>query len=205
MEVMEQDNSVTRMLAQWRRGDEQALANATSLMYEELRRLAQRHLYRERNDHTIQCTALVHEAFVRLVDQKSCDWQSRSHFFALASRVMRRVLVDYARARAAAKRGGAVQVLSIEECAEAGSSDGDVAVTMDAELSSGVSHDDITAIDEALQRLESIDPRQARIVDMRYFGGLTVSQTAEALGISDATVKREWTLARAWLRRELAR
>ncbi len=197
---------VTQLLAQWRDGDERAFAQLSGIMYEELRQLAQSHLRRERSNHTIQSTALVNEAFVRLVSQQSVDWQSRAHFIGLASKLMRRVLVDYARARLANKRGGGVGVLSLDEMAEPSEADAAPNTTPTA-LQHLDSHtqDEVSAIDQALLRLEKIDPRQSQIVEMRYFGGLTVEQTAEAIGISEATVKREWTLARAWLRRELGK
>jgi RNA polymerase sigma factor (sigma-70 family) len=204
------DRPVTQLLAKWRGGNEAALDELTALIYQELRALAQRHLRRERPNHTIQRTALVHEAFVRLVNQQSVDWQSRAHFFGLASNLMRRILVDHARARLASKRGGGAAVVSLDEISGPGDPD-------DRGAASGAHHvpeprhldgetdDDVAAIDEALTRLGALDVRQARIVEMRYFGGLTIEETAQAMEISDATVKREWTLARAWLRRELSR
>lgn len=197
---------VTQLLSEWRAGSERAFADLSALLYEELRELAHRHLRRERANHTIQKTALVHEAFVRLIEQSSVDWQSRAHFFSLASRLMRRILVDYARARAASKRGGGVGVVSLDELAQP-QDDGSAPDTTPTALQHLDAHtqDDVAAIDAALSRLETIDARQAQIVEMRYFGGLTVEQTAEALEISDATVKREWTLARAWLKRELGK
>lgn len=201
------DRPVTQLLAKWRSGNESALGELTGLVYQELRTLAQRHLRRERPNHTIQRTALVHEAFVRLVNQQSVDWQSRAHFFALASNLMRRILVDHARARLASKRGGGAAAVSLDE----------LMAPLDAEDAGGASNipepqhldgetdDDVAAIDEALTKLAGMDARQARVVEMRYFGGLTIEETAQALEISDATVKREWTLARAWLKRELSR
>jgi RNA polymerase sigma factor (TIGR02999 family) len=196
---------VTQLLAQWRDGDERAFAELSALMYEELRQLAQRHLRRERSDHTIQKTALVNEAFVRLVGQQSVDWQSRAHFIGLASKLMRRVLVDYARARLADKRGGGAGVLSLDEMAAPEADEAPDATPTALQHLDAHTQEEVSAIDQALQRLEQIDARQAQIVEMRYFGGLTVEQTAEAIGISAATVKREWTLARAWLRRELGK
>jgi RNA polymerase sigma factor (TIGR02999 family) len=187
-----QDQPVTRLLVQWSGGNEAALGELTALLYRELRSLAQRHLRRERSNHTIQRTALVHEAFVRLVNQQSVDWRSRGHFFALASTLMRRILVDHARARLSSKRGAGQPVQSLEE------------IDADSAGESADSDEDITAIDGALTRLAAFDDRQAQIVQMRYFGGLTIEETAQALDISDATVKREWTLARAWLKRELS-
>jgi RNA polymerase sigma factor (TIGR02999 family) len=200
---------VTRLLTNWSGGDQAALSELTALLYQELRTLAQRHLRRERSNHTIQRTALVHEAFVRLVDQQSIDWRSRGHFFALASSTMRRILVDHARARLASKRGGGVAVLSLDEIIGTGESS-DQAATSPADsipephTLGQESDDELAAIDAALERLAVIDARQVKIVEMRYFGGLTIDETARALDISDATVKREWTVARAWLRRELS-
>jgi len=226
-----QNQPVTRLLAQWSGGNEAALGELTSLLYGELRSLAQRHLRRERSNHTIQRTALVHEAFVRLVNQQSVDWRSRGHFFALASTLMRRILVDHARARLSSKRGGGLQVESLEELEDGGTEPAD-------ESSGGFGgggfgagglggggggfagggggpgggdaggsdcDEDITAIDSALTRLAAIDDRQVQIVQMRYFGGMTIEETAQALDISEATVKREWTVARAWLKRELSK
>jgi RNA polymerase sigma factor (TIGR02999 family) len=196
---------VTQLLAQWRDGDERAFAQLSALMYEELRQLAQRHLRRERSDHTIQKTALVNEAFVRLVGQQSVDWQSRAHFIGLASKLMRRVLVDYARARLADKRGAGVRVLSLDEMAAPEADEAPDTTPTALQHLDAHTQEEVSSIDQALVRLEQIDERQAQIVEMRYFGGLTVEQTAEAMDISEATVKREWTLARAWLRRELGK
>jgi RNA polymerase sigma-70 factor, ECF subfamily len=200
---------VTRLLAQWSGGNEAALGELTALLYRELRSLAQRHLRRERPNHTIQRTALVHEAFVRLVSQQSVDWRSRAHFFALASTLMRRILVDHARARLSSKRGGGMPVLSLDELTNPPDEEDPPAPSEVEAISDksdeGDSDEDIAAIDEALTRLATIDNRQVQIVQMRYFGGLTIEETAQALEISDATVKREWALARAWLKRELSR
>jgi RNA polymerase sigma factor (TIGR02999 family) len=201
----EADRPVTQLLGEWRKGNEAALGELTALLYQELRALAQRHLMRERPNHTIQRTALVNEAFVRLVNQQSVDWNNRAHFFALASSLMRRVLVDHARARLASKRGGGAQVLSLDEIVAPQDEDDHVPAVAEPEHLDSETDDDITSIDAALQKLAALDERQARIVEMRYFGGLTIEETAQAAGISEATVKREWTLARAWLRRELAR
>jgi RNA polymerase sigma factor (TIGR02999 family) len=205
----EPDHPVTRLLVQWSGGNEAALGELTELLYRELRSLAQRHLRRERPNHTIQRTALVHEAFVRLVSQQSVDWRSRAHFFALASTLMRRILVDHARARLSSKRGGGIPVLSLDELtAPPDEADHTGPSEIEGILEQGDEADpdeDITAIDEALTRLAVIDNRQVQIVQMRYFGGLTIEETAQALEISDATVKREWALARAWLKRELLR
>lgn len=212
--MSQNDNSttqpVTQLLVQWHQGDEQALARLTALLYDDLRRLAQGYLRRERADHTIQKTALVHEAFARLVDQQTIDWRDRSHFFALASRLMRGILVDHARARLADKRGGGARAVSLDQLGGAGSVEDD-GLPADHTTPTALQHldghtrEDVSAIDEALRRLEQIDARQAQIVEMRYFGGLTIEQTADAMGISDATVKREWMHARAWLRCELGK
>ena len=177
---------VTQWLIDWRNGKQEALAQMMPLVYNELRRLAQRYLQRERPDHTLQATALVHEAYLRLVDQRQAQWQNRAHFFGLAAQMMRRILVDHARHHHAAKRGGAEPKLSLDE-----------AVWVSAEHAT-----DLTALDDALTRLAVLDPQQSRLVELRFFGGLTIDETAEVLGVSPATVKREWRLARAWLYRE---
>jgi RNA polymerase sigma factor (TIGR02999 family) len=199
------DGRVTQLLCEWADGDKRALGELMPLVYAELRRLAQRHLRRERSNHTLQRTALVHEAFLRLVNQKEVRWQSRAQFLGLASQLMRRILVDHARNRLAAKRGAGAPVISLDqtgaalEPAGADSGDGPTAavdVASDPEV-------DLAAIDAVLARLEALDPKQGRIVELRFFGGLTIEETAEVIGISEATVKREWVLARAWLRREL--
>jgi RNA polymerase sigma factor (TIGR02999 family) len=168
-------------------GDEQALATLMPLVYGEMRRIAAAYLRRERPGATLQPTALVHEAYLRLLHDVPVAWQSRAHFFGIAARSMRQILVERARARRAAKRGGArIQVTLTPEIAEARTA------TVDVE-----------AIDEALERLASFDPDLARIVELRFFGGLSIEETAEALRVSPATLKRRWTLARAWLAREL--
>jgi RNA polymerase sigma factor (TIGR02999 family) len=199
------DGRVTQLLCNWADGDKRALGELMPLVYAELRRLAQRHLRRERSNHTLQRTALVHEAFLRLVNQKEVRWQSRAQFLGLASQLMRRILVDHARNRLAAKRGAGAPVVSLDqtgaalEPAGADSGDGPTAavdVASDPQV-------DLAAIDAVLARLEALDPKQGRIVELRFFGGLTIEETAEVIGISEATVKREWVLARAWLRREL--
>jgi len=197
---------VTQLLAQWRSGDEHALISLSAILYKELGQMAQQHLRRERTNHTMQKTALVNEAFIRLIAQDQVDWQSRAHFFGLASKLMRRILVDYARARLANKRGGGASVLSLDEMNEPSDVDEAPATTPTAlQHLDDHTQENVSAIDEALQRLERVDKQQAQIIEMRYFGGLTIEQTAEALDISPATVKREWTLARAWLKRELAK
>jgi RNA polymerase sigma factor (TIGR02999 family) len=178
---------VTQLLLAWREGDPAALDQLTPLVYDELRRLAGGYLRRERQGHTLQTSGLVHEAFLRLIDQR-VDWQNRAHFFGIAAQLMRRILVDYARGQQSAKRGGGGVHLALEEALEE-------ARAQDA---------DVIALDDALTSLAVFDPRQSRIVELRYFGGLTIEETAEVLGIGHATVEREWNLARAWLRRELS-
>jgi RNA polymerase sigma factor (TIGR02999 family) len=177
---------VTRLLAEWAGGDEAALDRLMPLVYQELRRIADRALGRERQGHTLQATALVHEAYLRLVQQHSA-FQNRAHFFAIASQVVRRILVDHARRRDSIKRGA-----------------GEAPVILDMDVADDAPTVDALALDEALTRLESLDAQQARIVEMRFFGGLTVEETADVLNISPRTVKRDWSMARAWLRRELS-
>ncbi len=182
-------DQITAMLLAWNRGDEQARDQLMPVIYDELRRMARGHLRRERPGHTLQPTALVNEAYLRLVDQSQVNWQNRAHFFGAAARLMRQILVNHAEARQAAKRGGEAERVSLA----------------DAELPAAEQEDDLIALDQALRRLEQLDPRQTRIVEMRYFSGLSIEEIAEALGVSPATVKREWSAARAWLRRELSR
>jgi len=178
---------VTGLLLAWRAGDASAHEQLLPAIYDELRRQAARAMRREGDAHTLQATALVHEAYLRLVDQRRVEWRSRAHFFGVAAQMMRRVLVDHARARLADKRGGALQRVTL----------GDVGPDeSNHEL-------DVLALHDALERLAALDPRQARLVELRYFGGLGIEDTAEALEVSPATVKREWAVARAWLRREL--
>ena len=176
---------VTRLLAAWRGGDRAALDELTPLVYEELRRLAHHYIGRERPGHTLQTSALVNEAYVRLVDQKNVDWQGRAHFYGIAARLMRQVLVDYARRRGYAKRGGDARRVSLDE-----------ALAVSDERAA-----EVVALDEALEGLAKIDPRQSRIVELRFFGGLTIEETAEVLGVSPGTVMADWTVAKAWLRR----
>ncbi len=194
------DPDITRLLLDWSGGDERALTALFPLVYEQLRAIAQSHLRRERGEHTLQRTALVHEAFLRLVDQRNVDWRSRSQFFGLASQMMRRILVDYARRRAAAKRGQRAAV-DLEEVLNAADTavPGDGALALAAEP--GI---DLEAIDQALERLDALDPRQGKLVELRFFGGLSLEEAAEVLGVSPATVKRDWAVARAWLQRELS-
>jgi RNA polymerase sigma factor (TIGR02999 family) len=184
-------SDVTRLLQAWRDGDRAALDDLIPLVYRELHGIATRHLSRERPGHTLQSTALVHEAFLRLLGQRDVDWQNRAHFFAIAASQMRRILVDHARRNAASKRGGADKPSSIE--------DGfDIAAP-----SIGLERIDALALDRALQQLETLDPTQGRVVELRYFGGLTIEETATVLGLSTGSIKREWVTAKAWLFREL--
>ena len=175
------------MLRDWRSGDDGAMERLIPAVYDELREIARRHLRREHPEHTLSTSALVHEAYLNLVDQSSVDWQDRVHFFAIASRTMRRVLVWHARKRSASKRGGAGYALSLDEA---------VALTGDDDPDSV----DVLALNEALERLEEVDPRLCRVIECRHFGGLSVEETAHALDVSPATVKRDWQAARAWLR-----
>lgn len=187
MAALPEPREVTALLRDWSGGDRQALERLMPLVYGELRRLAASYLRRERPDHTLQPTALVNEAYLRLVDQRSVSWANRAHFFGIAAQLMRRILVDHARRRQAAKRAAVYRVT-----ATAGSPSGDRAP-------------ELLALDGALSDLEKLDARQARIVELRFFAGLTVEETAEVTGVSPATVKREWRTARAWLRREIGR
>ncbi len=185
-------HGVTALLRAHASGDPDALARLLPRVYDELRRIARGRLRRERDDHTLSTADLVHEAYLELMPLDRVDWQSRTHFFAVASRAMRNVLVDHAERRGAAKRGGGVRAASLDELLE-------------AQLpATERSLDDLIAINDALARLEAIDPRKARVVECRFFGGLSLEETAEALGSSPATVSRDWAFARAWLHRELA-
>jgi RNA polymerase sigma factor (TIGR02999 family) len=178
---------ITHLLKKWSDGDEQALDKLTPLVYDELRQQAARYLHKERPNHSLQATALINEAFLRLIDAKDVQWQSRAHFFAIAANLMRRILVDHARRRDAEKRGGSKMRLTLDEA---------LAVAKERDV-------DLLAIDEALDRLARIDEQQARVVELRFFSGLSVEETAAALGVSPKTVKRDWSVARAWLRREI--
>ena len=187
--MQESAGDVTLLLEEMKRGNNEALPKLIPLVYNELRRLAAHFLNQEREGHTLQPTALVHEAYLRLAGQTRANWQNRAQFMAVAAQVMRRILVDYARQRVTTKRGG-----------------GEVLLNLDfAEAVVGVEQsEELLAVDEALERLTAIDPQQARVVEMRYFGGLTVEETAEALNIAPRTVKREWAMAKAWLRLEIS-
>lgn len=180
---------VTQLLVRWSEGDKDALEQLMPLVYNELRRLANYYLQRERKDHTLQSTALVHEAFLRLIDQRDVRWQNRAHFFGVASQMIRRILVDHARAHQTAKRGGGAYTLALDDA-------------LGAEQKRDL---DLVALDDALNGLAHLDPQQARIVELRFFTGLTIEETAEVVGISPATVKRDWNTAKAWLFRELSR
>jgi RNA polymerase sigma factor (TIGR02999 family) len=178
---------VTQLLVAWGNGEPHALDELMPLVYRELRRLAHSYLRRERLDHTLQTTALVHEAYLRLVDQQEANWKNRVQFFAVAAQMMRRILVDYARARQYGKRGGSVQQVELDEA---------MVVSNDR---AGV----VLALDELLTSLAELDPRKSRVVELRFFGGLSIEETAEILGVSPGTVMRDWTLAKAWLQREM--
>jgi RNA polymerase sigma factor (TIGR02999 family) len=178
---------ITRLLVQWKNGNEQALGDLLPLVYQELRSLARTYLRQERRDHTLQATALVHELFIRLASQGPVDTKDRAHFFGIAARVMRQLLIAHARQHGAQKRGGDVETLSFEDVTEPMAAPGN----------------DLEALDQALERLAAIDPLQARIVELRFFGGYTIDETAEIAGCSAATVSREWQTARIWLFREL--
>ena len=181
-------SQVTKLLMQWKRGDQEAPRVLLPLVYDELRRLARHHLRAERSDHTLQSTALVHEAYLRLVKPGSVQLEGRQHFFALASQLMREILVDYARGRRAAKRDGGER-LTLDEAAELSGSKGV----------------DLLALDDALNELAKMSPRQSRIVELKFFGGLRIGEVSEVLGVSSATVERDWAVARAWLHREISR
>lgn len=183
-------SDVTALLIEWSHGDEAALERLLPVIYDECRRIASRQLRREDRDHTLDPTALVHEAYLRLVDQRRSTWENRAQFFGVVGQVMRRILVDYARARHAQKRGGGAVLVSLDVAADQ-SDDARVA--------------DVLAIDEALERLAVQDPEQVRIIELRFFAGLTVEETARVVGRSPRTIKREWSLAKAWLYRELQR
>jgi RNA polymerase sigma factor (TIGR02999 family) len=190
---------VTRLLQCWADGDAAALESLWPLVYDDVRRLARRQMSRERADHTLQGTALVNEAFIRLSGQRVLEWQNREQFLSLAAQIMRRVLVDHARQRGAQRRGDAAKRVSLHDTQAA--FEVDAAQALDTLNDERV---DVLAIDSALSKLQQIDAPQGRIVELRYFGGLTLEETARVVGISLASVKREWAMARAWLRRELA-
>jgi len=182
---------VTPLLLAWGSGDKAAGEQLLPAIYAELHRQASRAMRREPDEHTLQATALVHEAYLRLVDQRRAEWRNRAQFFGVAAQVMRRILVDHARAQHATKRGGAMQQITLGDATQTAATHAD-----DSAL-------DVLALHDALDRLAAMDPEQARLVELRYFGGMNIEETAEALGVSPATVKREWAVARAWLRREM--
>ena len=177
-------NEVTQLLVAWGNGDQAALDQLMPLVYSELHRLAHRHIKKERPGHTLQTSALLNEAFLRLVDQRDVTWQSRAHFFAIAAQMMRRILVDYARSRRYAKRGGDAQQVSLDD---------------NLMISSRLSTD-VVQLHEALNELTAVDERKGKVVELKFFGGLSIEETAEVLGVSEGTVMRDWTLAKAWLR-----
>lgn len=181
-------DSVTQLLVAWSNGDQVARDELMSVVYEELHRLAHHYMRRESSGHTLQTSALVNEAFLKLVDQRNVHWQNRAHFFGIAAQMMRRILVDYARHRHYAKRGGGMREMSLDE-----------ALIVSDERST-----EVVALDETLERLAKFDPRKSQIVEFRFFGGLSIEETAEVLAVSPGTVMRDWTLAKAWLRREMS-
>jgi RNA polymerase sigma factor (TIGR02999 family) len=185
---MDQPESVTQLLINWSNGDQAALDKLMPLVLSELRRMASNYLRRERVGHTLQPTALVNEAYLRLVDQKGARWQNRAQFYGIAAQLMRRILVDHARLKHAEKRGGSEQQRLSITSAEALGTKPDL---------------DVLALHEALEELATIDPQQSRIVELKFFGGLSIEETAEVLGVGHATVERDWKMARAWLRRKL--
>jgi RNA polymerase sigma factor (TIGR02999 family) len=179
---------ITQLLQSWNQGDQDAIDKLVPLVYDELHRLAQRYMADERPDHTLQTTALINEAYVRLVDSAHANWEGRTHFFGVCAQVMRRILVDWARSRQALKRGGDVRALDLDEALATAKQPGT----------------DLVAIDDALKALAAIDPRKGQVVELRFFGGLSVKETAEVLKVSPETVQRDWKLAKSWLRRELS-
>ena len=182
------DDDVTRLLGEASRGQRDALDRLYPLVYDELKRLAQSRLEHERPDHTLQATALVHEAYIKMIDQTRVEWQNRSHFFAIAAQAIRRILVDYARHRGRQKRGGGAKKLSIDDIMN---------------LPDQAPSTDLVALDEAIARLAQDDPDKAKVVEMRFFGGLTTDETAAVMGVSSRTIERHWEYSRAWLYRAL--
>jgi len=182
-------HEITHLLQLWNQGDQGAIEKLVPVVYGELHRLAHRYISDERPGHTLQTTALVNEAYVRLVDRAHANWESRNHFFAVCAQVMRRILVDWARSRQALKRGGDVSALDLNEALAAAHEPGA----------------DLVAVDDALTALTTVDPRKGKVVELRFFGGLSVKETAEVLRVSPETVHRDWKLAKSWLRRELTR
>ena len=183
------DQEVTRLLIDWSNGDREALDQMMPLVYSELRRIAASHLRHERTDHTLQPTALVHEAYIRLIDQQRANWQNRAQFLGVAAQMMRRILINHANERVAAKRGGGAMRVSLSE----------------AESQMEVTDASLLALDVSLTRLAQLDPRKSRIIELKFFGGLKIEEIADVMQLSHATIEREWTLARAWLHREMQR
>ncbi|MFY9226205.1 MAG: sigma-70 family RNA polymerase sigma factor [Blastocatellia bacterium] len=182
------NEDITKLLVDWNHGNEDARDRLIPLVANELRRIASRYLYGERHEHTLQATALINEAYIRLVDQKQVQWQNRAHFFGVAAQLMRRILVDYARTRNAAKRDGQRHKLSLDDV-----------------INLSEEHDkNLVALDEALERLAKLQPQRSQIVELRFFGGMTIEETASVLNVSIDTVKAEWRLAKAWLYREIS-
>ncbi len=186
----ENSQQITQLLNQWSDGDAEVLDDLMPLVYGELRRQAAGYLRRERSDHTLQPTALINEAYLKLIDQRDVKWQNRAHFFAIAAQAMRRILVDYARERKREKRGGAAENLSLDQ-----------ALTIVSQEKSV----DLVALDEALNKLAQFDERQAKVVELRYFSGLSIDETAEVLDVSNVTVRRDWNMAKAWLHQEITK
>ena len=180
---------VTQLLVAWNQGNQTALEELLPVVYDELRKLARSYLRRERSDHTLQATALVHGAYLRLIDQNQVTWQNRAHFFGIAAQMMRRILVNHAVAKQTEKRGGEVEKLSLDDA---------ISFAQEREV-------DLIALDDALKELERLDPQQSRVVELRFFAGLSIEETAEVLHISPATVKREWATAKLWLHRQISR
>ncbi len=185
--VMSESQEVTVLLSALTRGDDGAASKLIPVVYDELRRLAGSYMRRERADHTLQATALVHEAYLKLIEQRSVNWQSRAHFFGVSAQLMRRILIDHARGHTREKRGGEQKKVSLDE----------------AFVFSEKQADELLAVDDSLNLLAKIDPRQARVVELRFFGGLSVEEAAEVLGVSPKTVKRDWSVAKAWLYADL--
>jgi len=187
---MSESQHITVLLREWSEGKREALDELLPLVYKELHKQARRYLRKERSDHTLQTTALIHEAYLKLIDQRSVEWESRTHFFAIAAQMMRRILVDHARTKHRDKRSGDDVKLPLDEAIMVTANETDV---------------DLIALDEALNRLEAVDEQQARVVELRYFSGLSLEETAAALKISRATAARDWAMAKSWLHRELTR
>src|SRR2546426_10975113 len=185
---MSASQEITNLLQSWSEGDEKALEKLTPVLYKELHRMAHRYMRQERPDHTLQTTALINEAYLRLIVWKNVRWQNRAHFFGLSAQLMRKILVDFARSHGYEKRGGGTRPVTLD----------DAAFVVDSKGT------DMVALDDALNALAELDARQSRVVELRFFGGLTNEEAAEVLKVSEATVRRDWSLARAWLYRELA-